>query len=338
MRQLYILSIDHRNLSNSERQNFVLEEAQKRIFDNFLQSELKVQGSVFLSTCNRIELYLESEFDVSKKVIQKWSEIVNVRDEKILNKINIIIGNEDCIEHLLGLSIGLKSAILGDDQILNQLKKAFETARNQRPLSTLLERAFQSVMRFHKQVCKDTNFRNNSVSLAYHSLKSIYNFIPKSDLASKSLLIIGAGDMAAQIIKYLPKFKFGQVAIMNRTEQKAYRLAEGKGITVVPFSQVNGQDFDVVISCIDQGRSMIQNKCRISYYIDLSAYGCENTTIDCPHIFLSQLQKALSRNMNERLSSINMISKLIRMESHKYLDWTGQWWYRRKGSVRMKVA
>ena len=328
MRQLYIISIDHRSLSCVDRQQFVLDKTNRDILHAYMKYALGVYGAVLLSTCNRIEIYYEAELDISNQIIEKWSTLAKVENTELLKKIVTITGNESCIEYLLQLSAGIKSAIFGDDQILHQLKKAFETSRSKDSLSTLLERAYQCVMKFHKEVCNKTTFRNNSVSLAYHSLKSIYTHIPKASIKHKSMLVIGAGDMAAQIVKYLPKFSMGHVSIMNRTNSKAISLVKGTNVEVVPFEKVDCTNYDIVISCIDQGRNMLDHESNLAYYIDLSAYGSENRGLACPHILLGELQSVLSDSVKNRISSLSAIAFLLRSAAKSYLDWAGSWWQR----------
>ena len=332
MRKLQILSIDHKSHSSKERHAFALTSEQSDVLSSYIKHVLSVHGHVYLSTCNRIEIYYDAENDLRELIIKKWIYIAQINDETIQKSITSYLGSETCINHILRLCIGTKSAILGDDQILNQLKKAFELARINGTMSTLLERAYQTVMRFHKQVCRDTEYRNITVSLAYHSLKSIYQQIPKHELSTKSVLIIGAGDMAAQVIKYLPKFRFRSVSITNRTEDKAQELVKGKTIKFVKYDCMDANEYDLIISCIDQGYGMIRNIDQLGFYIDLSLTSSQIEDLTCPGILLEELQMYITAKSAARLDSLDEVSLIMRKHEEEYIIWLNQWRSRRRES------
>ena len=332
MRKLQILSIDHKSHSTSERQAFALNPDQYDELSSYIQYVLGVHGHVYLSTCNRIEIYYDAEEDLRELIIEKWKYLAQINDENLQNPITTYLGSESCINHILQLCIGTKSAIVGDDQILSQLKKAFELARTNGTMSTLLERAYQTVMKFHKQVCRDTEYRNITVSLAYHSLKSIYQYIPKNELIMKSVLIIGAGAMAAQVVKYLPKFQFSSVSITNRTEEKAQKLVKEKNIEVVNYANIDSSEYDIVISCTDQGYGLVRNITQLGFYIDLSLASANIENLSCPGILLEELQSYITAQSTARLDSLNEVSLIMIKHEEEYLTWLGHWWSRRKDS------
>ncbi|MFT4535838.1 MAG: glutamyl-tRNA reductase [Saprospiraceae bacterium] len=332
MRKLQILSIDHKSNSSKERQAFELTSDLSVALSSYIKYVLDVHGYVYLSTCNRIEIYYDAEEDLRELIIKKWKYLAQINNETMQKSITSYLGSKGCINHILQLCIGTKSAILGDDQILSQLKKAFELARTNGTMSTLLERAYQTVMRFHKQVCRDTEYRNITVSLAYHSLKSIYQHIPKNELLSKSVLIIGAGDMAAQVVKYLPKFRFGSVSITNRTKDKVQNLVKGKTIRFVNYDYMDANEYDIIISCIDQGYGLIRNISTLEFYIDLSLTSSQIENLTCPGILLEELQTYITAQSTARLSSLNEVSLIMRKHEQEYINWLDQWWSRRKSS------
>ena len=260
MRKLQILSIDHKSHSTSERQAFALNPDQYDELSSYIQYVLGVHGHVYLSTCNRIEIYYDAEEDLRELIIEKWKYLAQINDENLQNPITTYLGSESCINHILQLCIGTKSAIVGDDQILSQLKKAFELARTNGTMSTLLERAYQTVM--------------------------------------KLVLIIGAGAMAAQVVKYLPKFQFSSVSITNRTEEKAQKLVKEKNIEVVNYANIDSSEYDIVISCTDQGYGLVRNITQLGFYIDLSLASANIRNLSCPGILLEEF-KAISL-LNQR--------------------------------------
>jgi len=171
MRQLFIISANHLSTSAQERLLLKLSDTQWDQLSTHMLQGLQVSGYVHLQTCNRIEIIYEHHTDVSDDIIGTWLSLIDHK-EIAEQHFDVCSGTDDCINYLLRLSLGFQSAIYGDDQILQQLKTAFEAARSDQRLSSLLERSYQSMMRTHKQVCRETDYKSQTVSLAYQALKA----------------------------------------------------------------------------------------------------------------------------------------------------------------------
>ncbi|MDF1697989.1 MAG: hypothetical protein P1U56_19230 [Saprospiraceae bacterium] len=325
MRNIHIISINHRTHSSDERIQLDLTDESGNQLRGYLRLELGVLGCVHLRTCNRIELIYEAERNLNKKIVEKWLDLSFCSTKIDSGSFECFAGADECIEHLHQLSVGFKSAIYGDDQILSQLKKAFENARKQKELSTLLERSYQSIMRFHKKVCRETDFKSHTISLAYQALKSAKRKFGVRKLAEKKLLIIGAGDMAAQVVKYSSKFKFGNICITNRTESKARNLVKNTTIEVLPIQEVNFQQFDLVISCTDQGFDQIDDWSSIEYYIDLSLYSSQIKSLEVGHIFLQELQEVINGQNKARMQAVDKVQLILLEKSNEYTEWCAEW-------------
>ncbi|MEM9547779.1 MAG: hypothetical protein AAGA77_17485 [Bacteroidota bacterium] len=326
MRNLYIISINHQTHCAEERIKLDLStEAWEELFA-FLTFKLGAEGFVLLRTCNRIELYYEADQNWTSRIKEKWNSLVSsTQNFEGMESVQTYDGYRACIEHLLQLSVGFKSAIYGDDQILSQLKKAFEQARSNKSMSTLLERSYQSVMRFHKKVCRDTDFKSHTISLAYQALKSARFSLGSDRLAEKNVLIIGAGDMAAQVVKYLPKFKFGSISITNRTQSKAKRLVQNKKITVVAYEQLEIKSYDIIISCTDQGYSLLSNWSNVDYYIDLSLHSASIGPISTSHIVLAELQQSINERNVDRMKSVGRVYEILENRVEGFEGWCSRW-------------
>ena len=325
MRKIQIVSINHTKANSDLRIRFDLTEDMWNQYISFLKHQLGAEGVVLLRTCNRLELYIDASEDVRSEAIEQWKMLSETTSISTKNVFESIVGFAPCINHLLQLSAGFKSAIYGDDQILNQLKKAFEEARDRKTMSTLLERSYQSIMQYHKRICKETDFRSHTVSLAYQALKSARLKIGRDNLSTKRVMIIGAGDMAAQVVKYIPKFNYGSVAITNRTIEKAERLVKGREISVIPLSEFGGGNYDVIISCIDQGFDLISNWSQVEYYIDLSLHSVQLEDVSVPHILLGDLQTLINERNSDRLVSVDKVNDILVEKSDEFVQWCANW-------------
>ena len=325
MRSIQVISANHQTHNSEERIGLDLnEEGWEQLFA-FMQYNLGIKGHAILRTCNRVEVYFEASVDISSAIIAKWISLADKQSNSSESRFQNFIGYKDSIEHLLQLSVGFKSAIYGDDQILSQLKKAFEEARKNGNMSTLLERAYQSIMRFHKQICRETNFKSQTVSLAYQALKSAKYRFGLDNLKNKNVLIIGAGDMAAQVVKYLPKFNFRSVSITNRTQSTADQLVRNTSIEVVPYQDVNPKIYDMIISCSDHGFELIKDWSSVEYYIDLSLHSAQLPDLKVSHILLNQLQEVINEQNKARMQSVDQVHFFLREKVDEYVNWCVQW-------------
>ncbi len=325
MRNLYVISINHQRNDAETRIKMNLSSYGWKQLNAYLTYTLNVEGLVLLRTCNRLELYYEADRNVNVEIIEKWISLISEKSDISDDQFETYSGYQDCIRHLLQLGAGFKSAIFGDDQILSQVKRAFEEARANDSMSTLLERAFQSIMRFHKQICRETDFISHTVSLAYQALKSAKFRFGTENLRSKNILIIGAGDMAAQVIKYLPKFKFASISITNRTVSKAEKLVENSTIEVVPSVSLDFLKYDMVISCTDHGYNQISDWSTIDYYIDLSLHSSKLENIPSSHILLNQLQEMINAQNELRLKSTDKVHLILEEKAEAYVKWCKGW-------------
>ncbi len=319
MSSLYIISIDYDHMSSAQRAALIDDAKSLQDLKSFLSKQIGVKGYTLVLTCNRIEIFYEHHSDANYDILARWAKTALCSE--IITSATCYSGLKDCTGHVLKLSAGLKSALLGDDQILYQLKKSFEQARQEKQLSNLLERLYQTMMQCHKQICNQTDFRSSSVSLAYNTLKEIERTCD-DPLSQKSMLIIGAGGMAEQIVKYLNKFIFSQTYITNRSIRKAQYIAKSSNMSVIPYNQLDGSHFDIVLSCTDHGLDVLNNLVDTELYVDLSINSAHITNkLTTPSISLDSMLDLLKYRMNTKNESITTVKDIICHYQHKLINW-----------------
>ena len=327
MNQLYIISIDYQNFTNEERVQLKLESGVWDELKSYLQGLSSIKGFVRLNTCNRVELFFESTDSYHTQILEYWKGVSIVKNP--YERIKIYSGYEECIEHILQLSLGLKSAILGDDQIIQQLKLAFEDARMNDHLSTMLERAYQIMMRCHKRVCNSTDYKSSTVSLAFCTLKKIMSILNGMH-SDKTVLIVGAGGMAQQIVKYVEKFDFRSVNLTNRTLRNAEAVCKGKNINVIPFDDLGQTGYDVIINCIDNGCQIISSLPSPDVYVDLSVGFNSKQKSECEVISLHDMLDQLAYHSKNKKKAITQVSEITDEFVSLYSNWVKSWMERRK--------
>lgn len=227
----------------------------KEIFNKF-KEEFDIQEYVEIDTCNRKEYYIHTE------LCSYEHDYLKSENE------NIIIHYDDtAIIHLFRMTSGLESMIIGEDQILGQIKHAKKVSLNENHCGKILETLFTKAIHVGQVVRQKTNINRGSVSIGSAAVDLAEENI--GNLSGKHVLVIGAGKMGTLVAKALAEKDLKAIFVANRTYYRAVRLAEelnGKAILIDELSQFL-TTADVIISATGAPHSIL-NKERIENFID----------------------------------------------------------------------
>jgi glutamyl-tRNA reductase len=217
-----------------------------------VKSQFDISEIFYLATCNRVEFVLVTDQVVDKAYTKHF---IDALDIGVCNKYMgvfldaaSIYEDQDALNHLLRTSCSLESLIVGEKEILPQLRKAYESCRDAGLTGDFLRMVMNCVVKAAKEVYTDTNISKKPisvVSLAYRKLKDL------KLCTNARVLIIGAGDTNRNISKYLQKHKFSNFAVFNRTLAKARQLADdldGEAYNIDDLKDYK-KGFDVIITC-----------------------------------------------------------------------------------------
>ena len=203
--------------------------------------EPKVEECAVLKTCNRVEIYVVSArgekvlFELAKKA-RISSRIIDFHD------------HDESLCHLLRLACGLESMIIGEDQILGQMKELIQMAMKAGTTGWMLETAFKKAIQVGKRARKETQINERSISVGSAAVDLAEEII--GDLEGRSVLVIGAGETGELISRALMAKNTGSLIVTNRTFDSARDLADCLGGKAVPFEEMRDylKTADVVIS------------------------------------------------------------------------------------------
>ncbi|MBZ4189047.1 glutamyl-tRNA reductase [Niabella beijingensis] len=203
--------------------------------------------SVFVvSTCNRTEIYgfAESVMQLVELLVQHTNG-----DKAAFYECGYFKNGEEALQHLFNVAAGLDSQILGDYEILGQLKRAVETARNEQLIGPVMDRMLNFAFQASKRIKTETNLSDGTVSVSFAAIELLQNI---KEIERKKVLIIGAGKFGVNVCKnlntYLPQTP---VTIMNRTDEVARQTATAHNIGFIPYSDKTAaiKNADIVIVC-----------------------------------------------------------------------------------------
>lgn len=259
MTSVKVLAISHETANLAVRSIFHFNEQEQLDFTNGVKEKFNLQGLIILATCNRTEIYFETEKTSADELLDfllKFKGYKGYYADYFLK----IDDSAAAMRHLLEVMSGLRSLVVGDMQIISQFKAAYALAQERGLQGKLLERAVQTVFKMHKRVQNETDFRSGSASTSYLALLTARQRFGKLALANKNVLLIGAGEIIQEVAKYMEKFTFGSVTIINRTQAKAAAIAQKYAFQTADFLDLEQQvaAADIIISGVGNQSNIVQ--------------------------------------------------------------------------------
>ncbi|MDB4924744.1 glutamyl-tRNA reductase [Mucilaginibacter sp.] len=251
MKYLKVIAFTHKQIELKELGKLVI--CQENLTDklHYVKAEFGISEIFYLATCNRVEFVMITPEVVDKAFANKFIKALNIDlcAEHMGTFVDAasIYQDQEALNHLLRMSCSLESLIVGEKEILAQLRKAYEDGREAGLTGDCLRMFMTCVVKTAKEVYTHTNIAKNPisvVSLAYRKLKDL------KLCTNARILIIGAGETNQTISKYLQKHKFSNFAVFNRTLSKAQKLAvdlNGEAFTLDGLKTYN-KGFDVIIT------------------------------------------------------------------------------------------
>ncbi len=206
-----------------------------------------VEEAAIISTCNRTELYFGSHNDAQIEVVDWLSEFHRL-DAESLKPYIYFHENDDAVRHLLRVASGLDSMILGEPQILGQVKQAYRKANDAETLGCTLGRLFQHTFSVAKQVRTETAIGSSPVSMAFAAVNLAKQIL--GDLSDQRALLIGAGETIELAARHLMESGLGSVIVANRSVDRARLLATEFGGYAIGLNEIPNHlhEADIVIS------------------------------------------------------------------------------------------
>ncbi len=320
-----VVGINHKTSSIDIREKFYLQPLERELFLSEFKSDPRITEAVILSTCNRTEIYanaIENDPQVLIDAIFKIKKIPSNTDLK--NHFYTFTGKE-AVDHLLRVTTGLDSLIIGEKQILGQVREAFEFSSNRGMMSKTFNILSNLVLQTGKKARSDTQIDFGGSSISWASVMMAQDIL--GSLQGKSVLILGSGKMGRLTVEQLTKKGVSKIYIMNRTTEKAEELARESGGIAVAFWEMKDilDKVDVCIcsaSCthylIDkdlventmntrQGRKLVCIDISMPRNIDPDVGSIKDVSL----VTVDDLDKVVEDNLQKRLSAVGFVETMI---------------------------
>ena len=234
-----LISINYKHAPVEIREQFDFSDDQKLEFHEILKGNYNVEGLMILSTCNRTEIYFEFENHIGQESKLIHAVLKALVDFKSFNEsLSPYLEkktNKDVVEHIFRVITGLESMIVGEYQIVEQLKDAFIFAEKRKMLGPIISRMVQKAFETGKCIRTNTDIDKGAMSVSYAAVEKIAQHF---DVLNIKALCVGAGETGALSVQYLVKKGCKDISIANRTFSKAEELAAQFNIHAIPFQDL----------------------------------------------------------------------------------------------------
>lgn len=327
------ISLSHKSAPVQIRELISLSEGEIHSILLKLRDFFSLNDTMILSTCNRTEVYYSHDLDLSTEIIKliglekTLPDVVNY-----LEYFQILHNDRDAISHLFRVSIGLEAQVVGDIQIANQVKRAYQVSADLNMAGPFLHRLMHTVFFTSKRIVQETSFRDGAASLSYATIELIESLT--SNTFQPRILLIGLGEIGEDVAKNMVHLPEAKVKISNRTFNKAEEIASQLNFEVVPFEQVEEAmaEADVIVSSISLPEPFITKskvkKFEIPSYklfVDLSVPRSIETSVeDIPGVILYNVDNIRSKAteaLEKRLASVPKVEEIIIENIEEFFNW-----------------
>lgn len=325
----YAVGLSYKKADAAIRGNFSLDDSAKK---NLLQQAKQegIEALIVTSTCNRTEIYgfAQHPFQLIKLLCD--NSLGTVEE---FQQVAYVYKNQEAIGHLFRVGTGLDSQILGDFEIISQLKIAFAESKAMGLVNAYLERLVNAVIQASKKIKTDTEISSGATSVSFASVQYILKNV--ADIGSKNILLFGTGKIGRNTCENLVKHtKHEQITLINRTKDKAERLARKLNVIVKEYAdlQLELQKADVVVVATGAQNPTIDkailNLKKPLLILDLSIpKNVHENVQELPGVqlvHLDHLSQMTDETLENRKLHIPAAEAIIEEIKSEFLDWTKQ--------------
>lgn len=291
---------------------------------------------VILSTCNRVEvLAITSDMEKGVWQIKRFlADFHSIPLEKLDEHLYVHCG-EAAVKHLLRVAAGLDSMVVGEPQILGQVKDSYSYAIEHNTAGVIVNKLYHKVFQVAKRIRTETRIGESAVSISFAAVELARKIF--GDLSGKTVMLIGAGEMAELAAKHLINNGIKEIIVANRTYEKAVELVKGFGGTAIMFREFAHylKNADIVIASTGATTFIIrpdmvqevmrERKQKPMFYIDISVPRNIDplvNNIDNAYVYdVDDLQGVVSSNIAERNKEAEAAERIIVEEIDNFYRW-----------------
>ncbi|HZK18533.1 MAG TPA: glutamyl-tRNA reductase [Clostridia bacterium] len=334
---IVVLGINHKTAPVEIREMLTFSEASLQKHLLRLKEINELEGCTILSTCNRTEIYAVLKHGHGLEAIRNYLSVWSGIDVETIKKHSYVYRFHDMVHHLFRVAAGLDSMVIGETQILGQLRSSYDVALECGATNGILNNLFQHAITTGKRVRSETKIDQMAVSISYVAVELAKQVF--GSLKGCSVLVIGAGEMSELTAKHLVANGVSGVIVSNRSYERAVELADVFGGRAVKFNDLydNMGDADIVISCTaamhyvvkskdievimqgKQGKKLMFVDIAVPRDIEPGVGALENVSL----YDIDDLQNVVDENLADRKRIAQIAEGMVNEETEKFMRWLG---------------
>jgi glutamyl-tRNA reductase len=330
---LILVGLNHKTAPIEVRERIAFQEERLPEALGLLQREFRFEEALILSTCNRVEVVVRPadgclRTDELKQFLHSYHQLRSGCLEPYLYSLT----KNDVIRHVFRVASSLDSMIIGESQVLGQLKRAYTIASQSGTAGSMLNGLMHRSFHVAKRVRSETRVSSSAVSISYVAVELARKIL--GELKERSVLLIGAGKMGELAARNLMKCGISQVLVTNRTPAKAQEMAERFSGRAVPYDSLLEQLGKIDIAIVSTGaegyvlrksemqHALRERKYRPIFLIDISVPRNVDPAInEIEEVFLydiDDMQSVIQANLGERRKEADLAEEIIAQEVEIY--------------------
>ena len=333
--KLCLVGLNHRTAPVEIREKFALDQAGNRDL-GLLHSESPIREVLIFSTCNRVEIMSvgSPETETARRIINCWAEHC-AQDPEELSRHAYVYQDLKAVEHLFKVTSSLDSMVIGEPQILGQIKEAYKKALEEKTAGVVVNRLLHKAFSVAKRIRTETRIAQSAVSISYAAVELAKDIF--ADLAHRRALLIGAGEMAELAASHLLEAGVKELLVTNRTFARAKEMAARFRAAPVPFAELFDtlSRVDIVISSTGSSRTIIQagdmhpvlkaRKFSPMFFIDIAVprdIDPDLNRLDNVYLYdIDDLKGVVEENLNRRKEEAELAQEIVEQEVAAFESW-----------------
>ncbi|MEM9832971.1 MAG: glutamyl-tRNA reductase [Bacteroidota bacterium] len=329
------ISLTYKNSPVEIREQVALSPEEANLLSYKIKEITSAQDVLILSTCNRTEVYYSHAENLSDTLIKLIGLVKGFTNTDAYNPYFTRLNNsQSAMRHLFQVAVGLESQVIGDLQITNQVKRAYQASADADMAGPFLHRLLHAIFYTNKRVVQETAFRDGAASVSYAATEMIQHLTGKFD--DPQVLLIGLGEIGEDVAKNLgdSKNRPPRIAITNRTRVKAQAMADTYGFKVYDFAYLPQAiaESEIIVSSVAMSQTLISQTSLSSIsvrpstrFIDLSIpRSIEPSVTKIPSTYLYNIDDIRNRAdqaLSQRLAAVPDVKFIIEESLRDLQQW-----------------
>ncbi|RIV18801.1 glutamyl-tRNA reductase [Fibrisoma montanum] len=328
------ISLSHKTAPLRVRELIALNEEEAKRLMLRLRDFFGLSDLLVISTCNRTEVYYAFDQDLNTDIVRLLLIEKGLTDtDQYLPYFQLFSAHDDAVRHLFEVCVGLHSQVVGDMQIPNQVKQAYQWSADLDMAGPFLHRLMHTIFFTNKRVAQETSFRDGAASVSYAAVELIEELVGTHQ--NPNVLVIGLGEIGTDVCKNLADHNLKNITLCNRTYAKAEGMAAEYGFRVANFDNLTDEirKADVIISSVMRDEPLITpallhdlNVLTYKYFIDLSVPRSVDAAVEqIPGVLVYNIDHIRNRAdeaLNQRLAAIPQVEAIITQSLLEFGDWS----------------